>query len=103
MRLKQLALGLVLFASPSIAVADMRGHPHHDGPREPPPPPREEHARERAGFVWTNGHHEWRHGHYVWVSGRLVKVRRGHDWDDGRWERHDDHYDYHRGAWRPHR
>jgi hypothetical protein len=103
MRVKQMALGLFLFASPMVAQAGWRDGPHHAGPREAPPPPIEERAASRPGYVWSGGHHEWRHGHYVWVSGRLMRERRGRDWDDGRWERHDDHYDWHAGGWRRHR
>jgi WXXGXW repeat (2 copies) len=73
------------------------------GPREAPPPPREEHYEPRRGYVWTGGHHEYRHHHYVWSRGRYVHERPGYDYAPGRWDRHEDHYDWHDGEWRSHR
>lgn len=103
MRMKQIVLGLFLAALPAVAHAQWREPAPAHGPREPPPPPPvEEHPHVRAGFVWSGGHQEWRHGHYYWVSGHYVRVRRGRDWYDSRWQRHGDHWDYYPGGWRPH-
>ena len=75
----------------------------HDGPREAPPPPREEHVVVRRGYSWNAGHYEWRHHRYVWVHGRPLRERRGYDWVPGHWQHHEDHYDWYRGEWHPHR
>jgi hypothetical protein len=101
--MKQMVLGLFLAVSPAVAHAEWREAPPAHGPREPPPPVVEEHPRARGGFIWVGGHHEWRHGHYFWVSGHLVRVRRGQEWSDGRWQRHGDHWDWYSGGWRPRR
>jgi len=103
MRIKQVVLGMFLAVSPAVANAQWREPPPIHGPRDPPPPPVDEHPRERAGFVLVGGHHEWRHGRYYWVGGHFVRVRRGRDWYDSRWQRHGDHWDYYPGGWRAHR
>ena len=104
MQLKAWLVGMFLLGSAAPVVAgEVRVDiVRHDGPRDPPPV-REDHYRERRGYVWTGGHHEWRHGHYVWREGHYARERRGREWNPGRWEHHDDHYDWHRGGWHPHR
>jgi WXXGXW repeat (2 copies) len=76
----------------------------HNGPRDAPPPAREEHPGTRRGYIWVGGHHAWRnHRRYVWSRGHYVHERRGYDYAPGRWDHHEDHYDWHDGEWHPHR
>ena len=83
---------LVSTASAQPRVRDHRDHrPPRDrvdaGPREAPPPPREERvAAKGRGWVWIQGNWDWRGGRWEWTAGRWEKVRRGKRWRANTWE-----------------
>jgi len=83
-----LALTTMSFASAGARPAEAAVVVIHDGPREAPPPPREERVIVRPGYSWNAGHYEWRHHRYVWVHGRHIRERRGYDWYRGEWHPH---------------
>jgi hypothetical protein len=76
------------FAAPAAAANLHIDIVHRTGPREPPPPVREDRYEPRRGYLWIGGHYEWRHGRYVWRRGHYSRERRGYDWEDGRWDPH---------------
>jgi hypothetical protein len=96
MRSRTAVLALALSLTPSLAFA----RHGHSGPREPPPAPRaEEVVVNKPGFVWIGGYYEWRRGEWNWIRGHAEPMRKGRTWQDGKWVRHDDHYDWKPGRW----
>jgi hypothetical protein len=87
-------IGTLETASAQPAVRDHRGpRPPRDrgqadvGPREAPPPIREERVKPRGrGWVWIQGHWDWRGGRWEWTGGRWEKTRRGSKWRPLAWE-----------------
>jgi hypothetical protein len=69
------------------------------GPREAPPPPREERQGPRAGFTWVTGRWDWRNGKWEWQAGRWEKERPGKRWNTGRWDKQGDRYVWVEGDW----
>jgi hypothetical protein len=41
--------------------------------------------RDRPGYVWAPGHHEWRGNQYVWVPGHWLQAREGYAYREPRW------------------
>ena len=66
----------------------------------PPPPP---YARPvpppRRGRVWVEGHYRWNGRRYVWEEGHWVRVRRGREYAQPRWDQDGDRWRYHPGRW----
>src|SRR5262245_1470922 len=71
------------------------------GPREAPPPPREERHEVRRGYVWVSGHWDWnrRERRWDWIGGRLERERRGQRWREARWEQRGDEWVLIDGQW----
>src|SRR6185503_8072893 len=97
------ALTLLGTASSSVAqVRVIQRDRHESGPREAPPPPREErHESARRGFVWVGGRWDWRRREHrwEWVPGRWERERRGKRWRDARWEQRGDEWVLIDGEW----
>lgn len=88
-------VGTLETASAEPAVRDHRGpRPPRNrgdgadaGPREAPPPIREERVRPKGrGWVWVQGHWDWRGGRWEWTGGRWEKLRQGRRWRPISWE-----------------
>ena len=70
------------------------------GPREAPPPLREEKMdAPRPGFVWVRGRWDWKGGKWDWVNGRWERERAGKKWREVRWELRDGYYSRVDGDW----
>src|SRR5205814_9202146 len=59
---------------------------HDRGPREAPPPPREERHEARRGYVWVGGRRDWQRRRWEWIPGRWEPERRGRRWREARGE-----------------
>lgn len=84
----------------SPPIVPPRTPPIYQGPRDAPPPPRDERIERRDGYVWVRGHHEWRGDRYEWIPGHLEPQRAKLRWTDGHWDRRDDRWVWVEGEWR---
>jgi hypothetical protein len=84
---------------PPPIVPEGRVPPPGAGPREAPPPPRDERYDARPGFVWVRGHWDWKNGKYEWVAGHWERERAGKRWREARWEPRDGYYVRIDGDW----
>jgi hypothetical protein len=72
------------------------------GPREAPPPLREERREARRdGHVWVSGRWDWkrREHKWEWVAGHWERERTGKRWRDARWDRRGDEWVLIDGEW----
>jgi len=72
------------------------------GPRDAPPPTREErHEARRDGYVWVSGRWDWqrREHKWDWIPGRWERERTGKRWRDARWDRRGDEWVLVDGDW----
>jgi hypothetical protein len=91
----------------SSSFAQVRDHRHNQpaaeaGPRDAPPPPREErHEARREGFVWLGGRWDWsrRDHRWDWIPGHWERERRGQRWREAKWERRGDEWALIDGGW----
>ncbi|MGE0397335.1 MAG: IPT/TIG domain-containing protein [Kofleriaceae bacterium] len=71
----------------------------NDGPREAPPPPRDEKHDARAGYVWVAGEWDWKNGKYEWIAGHWERERANKEWRPGRWEQREGRWQRTPGNW----
>ncbi|MEJ7603716.1 MAG: hypothetical protein WKG01_37860 [Kofleriaceae bacterium] len=69
------------------------------GPREAPPPNREERVTPRRGYSWVAGHWEWRRNRWEWRAGRFEREQQGKRWRRDRWDKRGDVYVRVDGGW----
>jgi len=108
-----LATATLLSAAPSALAQEgtRRGPPpaapprqpvnFEGGPREAPPPPRDERHDRRDGYVWVTGRWDWkrREHKWDWVAGHYERERAGKRWRDARWDRRGDEWVLVDGDW----
>src|SRR3954452_20841223 len=72
---------------PTASFAQSARHPVVviSGPREAPPPLREERHDNRPGYVWQRGRWAWQNNAWVWSGGRWERERASARWNEGRW------------------
>jgi hypothetical protein len=96
------AASLTLLGGATVALAGPDVHVigrTHEGPREAPPPPRDEHVVPRPGMEWVAGRWDWRNHGWVWLPGRWEKEHAGQHWHQGHWDHQGDQYVWTEGAW----
>ncbi|HEX7840596.1 MAG TPA: hypothetical protein VF469_24120, partial [Kofleriaceae bacterium] len=92
-------------AAPSHAQVRDHRHPSPEaesGPREAPPPPRDErHEARREGFAWIGGRWDWnrREHRWAWLPGHWEREKHGHKWREARWEQRGDEWVLADGGW----
>jgi hypothetical protein len=93
-------VGTVETTSAQPTVRDHRNRPADAGPREAPPPIREERVRPKGrGWVWVQGFWDWRNGRWEWTGGRWEKSRQGRRWRPDTWELRNGVYVRVQGDW----
>jgi hypothetical protein len=94
-----LVAGTLLGASPGFAQSARQPVVVLSGPREAPPPLREERHENRRGYIWVKGRWAWQNNAWVWSGGRWEAERPTSRYVEGRWELRGNHWEWIEGGW----